>query len=263
MRKPKAFTLIELMIVIAIIALLMAIMVPAVERVKKNAKAVVCQSNLREWGIVWKLHADDHQGFFTPDLGHGKYAALARPELKVYYKNDKLLLCPMATKPYPPDGSGQNPFGAWRSPLLDDPLGRPPASYGINTWIVKNATAVGQIDRLMWKTLYVKKSASVPMVFDCAGYQNINPWHHDEPPEWNGHWVRGTSEHEMRYVCLDRHNERVNGVFFDLAVKPIALKQLWELKWHRSWYKGKGTVTDYTPPVWPEWMAHMKDYARK
>ena len=46
MRRKKAFTLIELLVVIAIIALLMAILVPTLSRVRKQAKAVGCQSNL-------------------------------------------------------------------------------------------------------------------------------------------------------------------------------------------------------------------------
>jgi prepilin-type N-terminal cleavage/methylation domain-containing protein len=65
--KQRAFTLIELLVVIAIIALLMAILMPALQRVKKQASAAVCLSNLRQWGVVWSMYTQDHEGSFLGD----------------------------------------------------------------------------------------------------------------------------------------------------------------------------------------------------
>ena len=59
MRKPKAFTLIELLVVISVIALLMAILMPALQRVKRQAKAVICQSNLHQWGTFFMIRTDE------------------------------------------------------------------------------------------------------------------------------------------------------------------------------------------------------------
>lgn len=51
------FTLIELLVVIAIIALLLAILMPALQRVKRQAKTVACQANLGQWGIIWSMYS--------------------------------------------------------------------------------------------------------------------------------------------------------------------------------------------------------------
>ena len=45
---PNGFTLIELLVVIAALVLLMAILVPALSRARKQAKAAVCQARLRQ-----------------------------------------------------------------------------------------------------------------------------------------------------------------------------------------------------------------------
>jgi len=263
MLKQKGFTLIELLVVIAIIALLMSILTPALSRAKAQTKAAMCLSNLHQWGIVFKLYTSNNNDRFMTDMGYGTYASLSRPELKVYYIDDKLLLCPMATKTY--EKGAQNPFAAWPSPETKDPLGSPPCSYGINNWIRTEAMGGGRIDRLMWRTPNVKGASRVPMVVDCAAYENATPWHDDEPPEYDGQVEWNTNADEMRYVCLNRHNKAINGVFCDFSARKIGLKELWELWWHRNWYEGAGTVPDYNPPAaWnnpDHWMYGMKDYA--
>ena len=68
MRKRKGFTLIELLVVIAIIALLMAILLPILRGARNQARAVVCQSNLRQWGKTLALYVEDNQGSLPPRL---------------------------------------------------------------------------------------------------------------------------------------------------------------------------------------------------
>ena len=64
MSRRRGFTLIELLVVIAIIALLMAILMPALQRVKEQARELTCRSNLRQYGIVQRLYLNDYEGNF-------------------------------------------------------------------------------------------------------------------------------------------------------------------------------------------------------
>lgn len=60
--KPKGFTLIELLTVIAIIGILASILIPTVGKVRDNAKAAVCGSNLRQISMAMLMYADDNAG---------------------------------------------------------------------------------------------------------------------------------------------------------------------------------------------------------
>jgi prepilin-type N-terminal cleavage/methylation domain-containing protein/prepilin-type processing-associated H-X9-DG protein len=68
MRTPhnplRAFTLIELLTVIAIIGILAAIIIPVVGVVRKKARTIQCVSNMRQIGMALFLHADDHKDAF-------------------------------------------------------------------------------------------------------------------------------------------------------------------------------------------------------
>jgi len=60
MNKRRGFTLIELLVVIAIIAILMAILMPALNRVKEQGKRAGCLANLRQLQLAWGMYADEN-----------------------------------------------------------------------------------------------------------------------------------------------------------------------------------------------------------
>jgi prepilin-type N-terminal cleavage/methylation domain-containing protein len=107
MRKRHGFTLIELLVVIAIIALLMSILLPAMQRVKKQAKTVGCLTQLKKWSLFFSMYTEDYDGKFMegyngvagtmPDGSDDNRWVKAMGE---YHKWDSgITCCPNATKP--------------------------------------------------------------------------------------------------------------------------------------------------------------------
>lgn len=66
----EAFTLIELLVVISIIALLIAILLPALESSRKNAQRIACASNVRQFVIAMSAYATDNHDAY-PSLVYG------------------------------------------------------------------------------------------------------------------------------------------------------------------------------------------------
>jgi len=60
MNKRRGFTLIELLVVIAIIAVLMAILMPTLNKAREHGKRAACLSNVKQLGLAWALYADDN-----------------------------------------------------------------------------------------------------------------------------------------------------------------------------------------------------------
>jgi prepilin-type N-terminal cleavage/methylation domain-containing protein len=115
MRRGKGFTLIELLVVIAAVALLMGILLPALQKARKQARAVVCRAHLKQWGTVLALYAEDNAGRIPKDSFHaiwffrGSRLPAGDPNRPPAYHNlttKGIACCPMAVRTRKRPGTG-------------------------------------------------------------------------------------------------------------------------------------------------------------
>lgn len=66
----RGFTLVELLVVIAMIGILAGLLIPVVSKAKGQARLTQCLNNQKQLLLTWNLYSDDHNGFLAPN-GHG------------------------------------------------------------------------------------------------------------------------------------------------------------------------------------------------
>jgi len=286
-RCDRAFTLIELLVVIAVIALLMAILVPTLQRVRRQARAVACQANLRQWGTFLAMYVNDHNGRLPEHSdkdGSWYYPATwvgwwwwGLGYLRAESDTEGIVSCPMATKPASPTGL-EDPYGgtflAWgriwpEGQVPESSSGRVNyGSYGCNDCVGYRGRQIDQeeyVGSRIWRTANIRGTDRIPVQFDSAwvwaeGWRCFD----GPPPERDAVPRIDTQSTQLWWnpVCINRHDGAVNTLFLDFSVRKVGLKELWTLKWNRMfntaghWTKARNV----RPEDWPEWMRRFKDY---
>lgn len=264
MRKAKAFTLIELLMVISTIVMLVAILLPSLQRVRRQAKAIGCQSNLRQWGQAFAMYTSDNNGWLPP------FHPLPLWPLKDYIVNyNDLLVCPMASKLkyWGEIRSWGDTYSAWY--ISNYNAGHLSGSYGRNAWTYPmdpNVLTIAPKMIRFWQDWQAASANRVPVLLDCrTGGEGPYSW--GPPPEYEDGpclWPYGpnVTSGGMWDFVMNRHDGGINSLFMDCSVRKVGIKELWTLKWYYDfntagvWTKAGGAL----PEDWPHWMRGFKDY---
>jgi prepilin-type N-terminal cleavage/methylation domain-containing protein/prepilin-type processing-associated H-X9-DG protein len=135
--RRAAFTLVELLIVISIIAILAAILFPVFARARENARRASCQSNLKQIGLAAMQYTRDYDdclppAVFVPGMNPATPATRTYIDLlQPYVKNLQIFVCPSLSRPAfdaTNDPADTSKLLAGSGPIYTRAL-----SYGLNT----------------------------------------------------------------------------------------------------------------------------------
>ena len=114
MTTRRAFTLVELLVVIAVIALIAAMLLPALSKARQSGRRTACASNLRQLSVALSIYASENEGDYPIANRTNRWPS----QLYRNYENLDVLICPTDRMP-PPRGRGVTPDEAPRSYVMN------------------------------------------------------------------------------------------------------------------------------------------------
>jgi prepilin-type N-terminal cleavage/methylation domain-containing protein/prepilin-type processing-associated H-X9-DG protein len=226
-RHRRAFTLIELLVVIAIIALLMGILMGPLGRARKQARATICLSSLKQIGMAATLYAGDYDSFVPRGAGGSIWFIQFLPYVgqkhnKGDYRNVDIYRC----KSFPRTGNG----------LYNIPNSAQTVCYVVNDWTFSSRTdnEGSSVNRPTKLSVFKRRAYTIYMADNEAGFWR--PIIEDENSREImrcdifdiGHMPTSESTNitRGRRIARERHREGCNVLFLDWHSEYVGAKEM-------------------------------------
>ena len=134
-----AFTLVELLVVIGIIALLISILLPTLSKARESANKVACASNMRQLFIAFTQYSLDFRGWINPAYAPGVVPSTGAPDMNRPWHERFAKISEHSPRNYLPWSADYFSRGIWLCPTetrdLSNPSDGDGHAYASNTWI--------------------------------------------------------------------------------------------------------------------------------